>query len=147
MLSFFSGFNIGQHTCPIGFLRNPIGYQRYPIPLRGIGGVTPPQFTNFVSGSASYAGQLRDWVFKKCENVTTPEEKLASLKPSVLNWVASLPNLKIWKKLNSKPCSPYWSPVAFETFGSERAAFEVDGQWYSVDVTRARNLIKEEMGG
>lgn len=67
--------------------------------------------------------EFRDWVFKKCENVTTPEEKLASLK--------------IWKKLNSKPRSPYWSPVAFE----------VDGQWYSVDVKKARNLIEEEMEG
>ena len=67
--------------------------------------------------------ELRDWVFKKCENVTTPEEKLASLK--------------IWKKLSSKPRSPYWNPVAFEW----------KGQWYSVDVTRARNLIKEEMKG
>ena len=67
--------------------------------------------------------ELRDWVFKKCENVTTPEEKLASLK--------------IWKKLSSKPRSSYWNPVTFEW----------KGQWHSVDVTRARNLIKEEMKG
>ena len=106
------------------------------------------EFNNEVIGSdikniqlGSYATrsvlkyQLRDWVFNKCENGTTPEEKLASLK--------------IWKKLNSKPRSPHWSPVAFETkgsereafesFASEREAFEVDGQWYSVDVKKARN--------
>ena len=66
--------------------------------------------------------ELRDWVLKKCESLTTPENKLSSLQ--------------IWKKLNSKPRSPYWSPVAFE----------LDGQWYSVDVKKARNLIEEEKG-
>ena len=66
--------------------------------------------------------ELRDWVFKECKSLTTPEKKISSLQ--------------IWKKLNSKPRSPYWSPVAFE----------LDGQWYSVDVKKARNLIEEEKG-
>jgi len=66
--------------------------------------------------------ELRDWVFKECESLTTPQEKLD--------------NLQIWKKLSSKPRLPYWSPVAFE----------LDGQWYSVDITKARNLIKDEKG-
>ena len=66
--------------------------------------------------------ELRDWVFKKCENITTPEEKLASLK--------------IWKKLKQKPRSTYWTPLAFK----------VNGQWYSVDVKKSWNLIEEEKG-
>ena len=66
--------------------------------------------------------QLSDWVFKKCESLT-PEEKLSSLQ--------------IWKKVNKQPRL---------TTGWYNVAFEIHGQWYTVNITKARNLIEQEKG-